>query len=191
VYIPLGIEPVTGLTEDKNLLQQHYILSVGRSNRDYDFLINTLQNTPYKVKILSDTVQQMSINNIEIHNDVFDKEMFHYMNNCFCVVIPLMNPKISSGQLVLLNAMQLGKPVIVTESEGISDYIVHKHNGLIIKKDKESLTAALQLLYSDKELYGTIVENGKSEYEKKYSIKQFGFVVGNFIINYTKNTLYE
>jgi glycosyltransferase involved in cell wall biosynthesis len=181
VYIPLGIEPVTDLTEDENLLKQQYILSVGRSNRDYDFLLDALKNTPYKVKILSDTLQQVSLSNIEIHNDVFGKEMFHYMNNCFCVVIPLMNPQISSGQLVLLNAMQLGKPVIVTESEGISDYIVDRYNGLIIKKEKEALLAALQLLYSDTELYRTIAENGKFEYEKKYSIKQLGVNVGEVI----------
>jgi glycosyltransferase involved in cell wall biosynthesis len=76
--------------------------------------------------------------------------------------------------------MQLGKPVIITESEGIADYIIHGYNGLIIKKEKDALINTLRLLYSDKELYKKLSQNGQSEYKKKYSVKQLGENVGNY-----------
>jgi glycosyltransferase involved in cell wall biosynthesis len=171
VYVPLGIDKITGLTENQTLREEQYILSVGRSNRDYDFLLDALKGSPYPVKILSNTLHRPSSEKVEIHNNAFNREYFNYLYNCFCVVIPLMNPSISSGQLVILQAMQLGKPIIVTESEGITDYVTDGYNGLIIVKDKQALLAALQRLYAEPELYNRLSINGKIESEK-YSVKQ-------------------
>ncbi|GHT27347.1 hypothetical protein FACS189432_03690 [Bacteroidia bacterium] len=180
VYFPLGIDKITGLTDNQALLEEQYILSVGRSNRDYDFLLEALKGSPYAVKILSNTLHKPSLEKIEIYNNAFNGDYFNYLYNCFCVVIPLINPKISSGQLTILQAMQLGKPVIVTESEGISDYIIHGYNGLIIKKEKQALLVTLQRLYTDPELCKYLSINGKSESEK-YSVKQLGINVANVI----------
>ena len=183
IYIPLGTEYITNVKIDEKLEQQKYILSVGRSNRDYQFLYDELKDSEFRVKILSNTVNQSPTDNIEIYTKVFDREMFHYLNNCFCVVIPLADTKISSGQLVALQAMQLGKPIIVTESEGIADYIIPGYNGVIIKKEKGSLITALQELYSNDNLYLTLSQNARFEYDKKYSIRRFGNNVGDLIKN--------
>jgi len=181
VYVPLGIEKMTNLQIDNKLRQQKYILSVGRSNRDYRFLYETLKDTEFQVKILSNSVNLLPTDNIKIHTNVFGQEMYHLLNNCFCVVIPLADPEISSGQLVLLQAMQLGKPCIVTESKGISDYITNDYNGIIIKKEKEALIKALQKLFSNDNLYIIMSQNAILEYEKKYSLKILGNNIGNII----------
>jgi glycosyltransferase involved in cell wall biosynthesis len=179
IYIPLGIDEIKDLKEKQR--DEVFILSTGKSNRDYDFLLETLANTQYPVKIIADTVKQTSFANIEIYNNVFGTDMLQYMNNCFCVVIALKDTNISSGQLVVLQAMQLGKPVIVTESEGISDYIIHGYNGLIIKKERQCLIDVLQQLYSDKKLYDKLSCNAKIEYEEKYTLFRFGSNVGSCI----------
>lgn len=181
VCIPLGIDSITNIKIDKELEQQKYILSVGRSNRDYQFLYEALKDTEFIVKILSNTVNQPSTNNINIYTKVFGQDMFHYLNSCFCVVIPLADTKISSGQLVTLQAMQLGKPVIVTESNGIADYVINGYNGIIIKKSKEALITALKELYSNDNLYMTLSQNARLEYDKKYTTKRFGNNVGSLI----------
>ena len=185
VFIPLGINNITNFQIDEKLERQKYILSVGRSNRDYQFLYETLKDTEFIVKILSGTVNQPPTNNIEIYTKVFGQEMFHYLNNCFCVVIPLADTKISSGQLVALQAMQLGKPIIFTESDGIADYVINGYNGIIVKKEKEALITALQELYSNNSLYMTLSQNARLEYDKKYSIKRLGNNVGDLIKNLT------
>jgi glycosyltransferase involved in cell wall biosynthesis len=182
-YIPLGIEKIKDIGEEKRREEKTFILSTGKSNRDYDFLFEALTDTQYHVKIIANTVKRSSFANIEIYNNVFDLDMLQYMNNCFCIVITLKNVNISSGQLVILQAMQLGKPIIVTESKGVSDYIIHGYNGLIIKKEKQYLLNALQQLYSDRELYEQLSCNAKIEYEKKYTLFQFGLNIGNCIKN--------
>ena len=181
VFIPLGIETITNLRIDKKLEQQKYILSVGRSNRDYQFLYEALKDTEFTLKILSNTVNLPPVNHIEIYTTIFDQDMFHYLNNCFCVVISLADPKISAGQLVILQAMQLGKPVIVTDSEGVVDYIISGYNGIIIKKEKEALITALNDLYSNDKFCRILSQNAQLEFDKKYSIKQLGNNVGNLI----------
>jgi len=180
VSIPLGIEQIKG-TVTNNFDEGSFILSVGRSNRDYPFLIEALKESEFKVKILSDKPFKTTSENIEIYNDVCGEDMFAIMRKCFCVVIPLDNPNISAGQLVILQAMQLGKPVIVTESNGIADYIKNNYNGFIINKSKDDLINAIMSLYSSKELYYKISVNGIYEYENKYSTKQMGVNVGKIL----------
>jgi glycosyltransferase involved in cell wall biosynthesis len=179
VYIPLGIERITNTVKNEEWKKEKYLLSVGRSNRDYDFLYEAIKDTAFHLKIISNSFHDKPLDNIKLFNSVFAPEMFDYMENCFCVVLPLSNPKISSGQLVILQAMQLGKPIIVTESEGISDYITHGYNGLIIKKEKKALIETLTLLYSDKTLYRRLSENGRVEFEKKHTFKQLGENIAN------------
>jgi glycosyltransferase involved in cell wall biosynthesis len=180
-YIPLGIEEIKDLAEDKILQQEQFILSTGKSNRDYDFLLDALGNTQYRIKIIANSVKQNSFDNVELYNNTFGRDMLYYMNNCFCVVITLKNTNISAGQLVILQAMQLGKPIIVTESAGISDYIIPDYNGIIVKKEKQSLINAIQQLYLDRELYVNLSRNGRIEYEKKYSMPEFGTSIGNCV----------
>lgn len=60
------------------------------------------------------------------------------------VVIPLQNLNISSGQLMLLQAMQLGKPIIVTNNCTIYDYIENGKTGLILANEKKLWIEAIK-----------------------------------------------
>ena len=183
VFIPLGIDKITDVQTDKQLEQQRYILSTGHSNRDYPFLFEALQDTGYNVKILANVLRPPVTKHMEIHTNVFGRGMYHYLRHCFCVVIPLADTKISSGQLVMLQAMQSGKPVIITESEGITDYIVNGTNGFIIKKEKEALLASLHDLYTNDNLYRTIARNARLDYEQKFTTKHLGVHIANLLNN--------
>jgi hypothetical protein len=49
----------------------------GRSNRDWDFLINSLAGSSYTVKIVCDELHRDNLpSNIEIHNNVWKKESY-------------------------------------------------------------------------------------------------------------------
>ena len=44
---------------------------------------------------------------------------------------------ISVGQITLLQVMQLGKPVILIQSQGLTNnYVVNNENGIIVEKEK-------------------------------------------------------
>lgn len=182
-FCRLGIEEIPKeilKTEDK---EEKYVISVGRSNRDYDFLYRALENTNYKVKILSDECNLKDTSNIKIYKDIFNEEYYKTLNNAYIVVVPLLDENISSGQLVFLQAMQLGKPIICTESKTVKDYIENGENGFIIKKEKNELINKINELYNNKELYKSISQNEKTMYEEKFSLKSLGKQVADILKN--------
>ena len=99
--------------------------------------------------------------------------------NAYCVVIPLKDLKISSGQLVLLQAMQFKKPVIITETETVKNYIIDSYNGILIKNIGSNLIEAIEKLYNSEELYNKLSENAYKEFEKKYSLYVLGKNIGD------------
>lgn len=167
---------------DANLVDNNYLFSTGRSNRDYNFLINSLKGTEYKLVIACDNLSKVSENNIEIRDDIFGNDMLRYMCNAKAVVISLDNDKIAAGQLVLLHAMNLGVPAIVTKSKGITDdYVINKYNGIVIEKDKESLLKALRLLEEDNVFYDTLRSNSMKDFKENYTYCALGRKVGEIL----------
>lgn len=177
-----AIEYIPEKFDDVSLKKRNYIFSTGRSNRDYKFLINAVKNTEYPLVIACDTLEEESRDNIEIKKDVFGKEMLRYMRNARVVVITLDNDKIAAGQLVFLHAMNMGVPVIVTKSHGITDdYVIDNYNGLVINKVKKDLLNALDKIYSDENLYHRLCENGKIEFENNYTYYAMGKNIGKIL----------
>ena len=168
VYIPLGIEPVKVKEELRN---DGYIFSTGRSNRDYNFLINALSSTDYKLRIacgLWNFDGKLPDNTTLLHN-CYGEQMIKEMAHCMCVVIPLKDLNISAGQLVILQAMQLGKPVIVTRSKGVADYIKDGENGLLMNNCSADLLACLKRLDDAKE-YSRISNIAHADFNTKHTI---------------------
>lgn len=167
-YVPLGIDRIENIQTSKG----DYVFTTGRSNRDYDFLIDSLSGTEINIKIAcsgytyngnSNTV------NVEVLQNCFGKDMQKELANSFCVVMPLKDTHISSGQLVILLAMQLCKPVIVTENDTAKDYIEDGKTGFFIKKDANTLKQTISKLH-DRELYNEISVNAKNAFEEKFSL---------------------
>ena len=162
VFVPLGVPDQSDLT----IGDGKYIFSSGRSNRDYDFLIDSLKDSSFHVVIASDTYQRADkMGNIKLLHDCYGQEMMKLMANSRCVVVPLDDLKMSSGQLVVLQAMSLGKPVICTKSDGIKDYVQEGKTGFLIENDKVQLLSVLHKLFEDQPLYEEICANARTVYQ--------------------------
>lgn len=171
-YVSFAVGDVTPFVGNNRISDEKFILSAGKSNRDYDFLVDALKNTKYQVRILSDEYFRKDTgNNIKLYHDVFGKEYYEMLAKCFCVIVPLADTHISAGQFVFLQSMMFGKPVIVTESETVGDYIEDRINGFIIDKEKETLIRTLNELYGSTELYQEISGNGRKIYMRSYSLE--------------------
>jgi len=171
-YIPLGMNSLPSQPIVPAMHDRKYILAVGRSNRNYDFLIHALRDTQYQLDIICDTYHPAALpDNIRVHNNIFD-EMPLWLHNCHCVVIPLRDPEVSSGQLVLLQALQLGKPVILTRSNALRDYAKDQEDCLMIENRPEQLLSALDTLYHDAATYQRLSENGKKNYQEYFTAEK-------------------
>lgn len=158
-----------------------YLLAAGRSNRDYDFLLSTFKSTEYSVKIVCDEYAGRPYPNIVYDSDCHGRDYLNLLAKSFCVLVPLNDSQISSGQLVFLQAMMFGKPVITTDTSTVKEYIVHGENGLIIEKDPDAWRNAVGKLVNDHVLYGRISQAGRERFKSGYTLFQMGTDMGNLL----------
>lgn len=158
-----------------------FIFSTGRSLRDYDFLCNASPEN-FPVVIAADNYYpKIDKKHITVLRDCFGDAMLHRMAECFCVVVPLKDTETSSGQLVILQAMMLGKPVIVTENKTARFYLEDNQTGFIIDKTQAALQNALKILSEDREKYNEISQNARNEFSEKFTTYRLGKDVSSLI----------
>ena len=68
-------------------------------------------------------VKRPNLNNVEVLHVTFDDDMLRLMARASVVAISTDDVDVSSGQLVALQAMALGKAVVATRSAALDDYI--------------------------------------------------------------------
>ncbi|XP_053276053.1 glycosyltransferase 1 domain-containing protein 1 isoform X1 [Pleuronectes platessa] len=96
------------------------------------------------------------------------QELHAAMKRCFAMV----NSSISEGMsAAILEAMDLGVPVLARDIPGNSAVVQHEFTGLLYSSPKEFVHQAQRLL-SDDELRERVVHNGKLYVEEHHSLKQ-------------------
>lgn len=95
------------------------------------------------------------------------------------VIVPLGVNDISAGQMVLIQAMAYRKPLIVTNTPTILDYLQHEVNALLVKPgDEVELRTAIDRLRNNPELARRLADNGYRTYHERHSMRAF---VGNIV----------
>ncbi|RRR99934.1 glycosyltransferase family 1 protein [Aquabacterium soli] len=122
-----------------------FYLAVGRSNRDHEFLRDYFQSRQNRsCYVLTDQKLQSKSGNFFVVGGVFGDEYFDYLRRCKAVIIPFLDPTASSGQLVYLQAMQLGKPVLVSVSRCLEGYLLDGVTGIYFEKTFSGMDVALE-----------------------------------------------
>ena len=100
------------------------------------------------------------------------------LSECHAVILSLKDENVSSGQLVILQAMMLNKPVICTQNKTISNYIESAKDGLIIKRDVDCLEKALQYVEGH---YAELTKNAREKFLNKFTEYQMGINIGEIV----------
>lgn len=177
----LGIEDELKKYKDSEHCNDLYLVAAGRSNRDYDFLVDTFGNTEYNLKIICDEYCGEKYSNIEYYTHCYNEKYLKLLAGAYCVLVPLKDRNSSSGQLVILQAMMFGKPIIVTDSNAIKDYIKDGQNGFLIDKVKEKWLESVFILINDSETYVKMSCLARNMFINKYSLMSMGRNIGEVI----------
>lgn len=154
-----------------------WVFSAGQSNRDYVTLIEAMRNVNARLTIAT-------TNNVAVPPDLSYRVVVELLEGpnflstmamSSLVVLPLEDTDYSSGQIVLINAMALGKCIVITETKWTRDYVVHGENVWLVKpKDPEALSSSINLLLHDQGRRETIAHNAKECYENHFNGREFG-----------------
>jgi glycosyltransferase involved in cell wall biosynthesis len=119
-----------------------YLFSGGNSVRDYALLESALEGTGVPTRIATKWQPARGLANLTAAPTTHDGFM-SLLARSHAVVVPLRQTVRSAGQQTYLNAMGLGKPVIVTDAPGVRDYIVDGVTGVVVQPTVEDLRAAI------------------------------------------------
>ncbi len=125
--------------------QGDYVFAGGDSMRDYQTLIRAADGTGIPVVIATRRPKPEVLPSNVRYGPVSPEEFRQLMAGARFVVLPLdMTNFRTTGQQTYLNAMALGKLVIVTDTEDAAFYIEHQRTGILTPtRDVEALREAI------------------------------------------------
>jgi glycosyltransferase involved in cell wall biosynthesis len=165
-HIPLGIDadffvprPRTG---------ENLVVSAGNDrHRDHDLLIRAVRTVPdARLEIATrlavpDEVARPDLNEGQIR-DLYARAS---------VVAIATTPNVhASGLTVTLEAMACGRPVVIPDTPGLTDYVVPEETGLVYPVgDQDALAKCVQRLLGDEDLAVAMGRAGRRRVEQEFT----------------------
>lgn len=132
------------------------VVSIGRTLRDLDTLWAAAPLIPAPIILAaghSDVLPTPIPANLSVHRELPMAEVRHLLATAAVVVIPLKPCPRATGQVILLEAMAMGKPVVATRAVGTVDYVRSGENGLLVNPEQpRELADAVNRLLQHPEL---------------------------------------
>jgi glycosyltransferase involved in cell wall biosynthesis len=182
-YVPWGthvngLEALRQADRQRPAGDQAYVLSAGRSGRDYPCLFNAFHGSARKLRVVCDLAAALkgcqAAPNIEVLDHCYGGDYIRVLWGAFCVVIPLAVDDISAGQMVLLQAMAMGKPIIITKTSTTTEYVTHDHDALLVESgDPEAIRAAVERIFAEPELLAHLSRNAEASFQNRFSIPAY------------------
>jgi glycosyltransferase involved in cell wall biosynthesis len=173
-FVLLGGDP--GWRTQEHPVLQDYILSAGRTLRDYATLLKAVEGTGIRLLVITSPACVADISvppNVEMHFDIEPSHLSRLMEHARFVVLPLQNRKISCGQRVLVMAMAEGKCCVVSRVPGMLDYVRDGEDGLFVEPyDIAGLRTAITDLWQDFDRISSIGDQARASFESNYRIER-------------------
>lgn len=158
--------------------QESYIFTVGDDpGRDYNTLLGAASNT--SIDLVMRTNFDIDLNGNQRIHHIKDRVSFTDLHDLYAraaiVVIPLSDTLNASGISSFLEAASMGKPIIVSKSKGIEDFVVPGENCIEVPcHDPVALQSAIDKLIQEPETRARLGRNARSFFEKNSSAASFG-----------------
>ena len=151
IFVPLSVASVSPTRTES--VDEPFVLAMGTANRDYRVLVEALRPLKYPAKIVAGAHALSGLpasEGLQTLSGLSGAECRTLCEQARIIVVPVDNELTASGQVSLLEAMMLGKPVIATRCAGLQDYVRDGDTGLLAPpSDAPALSSAIQRLWMD------------------------------------------
>jgi glycosyltransferase involved in cell wall biosynthesis len=152
----------------ESVANEGFFLAVGRSNRDHEFLRDFFAaHRQWKCVVLTDQEIESHSENFVLIDGIYGDAYFDYLKRCKAVIIPFYDSTISAGQLVYLQSVQLGKPVLVSTSRCLEGYLLPGETGIYFDKTDTDLQRAIAHI-ENPENYNSMCQSCRGDYAKRF-----------------------
>lgn len=178
IFRPYAIRVDGAAGYNEATLGANYILSAGRSARDYRLLLQSIRDLPIPLKIVNDLFPSNLLSekpsHVEILRSCYDQRYIDTLAGCRFVVLPLAADNISAGQMVMLQAMAMGKPIIITRTETTTDYAEDGDGVIFVEPNNaDELNRAIRAIWTDDALCERLGRRSAELFSQRYSIRAY------------------
>jgi glycosyltransferase involved in cell wall biosynthesis len=143
-----------------------YICALGGNARDYPTLMaamTKLPDIPLVAVLRPYNLKGLHVPpNVRTHSGIPYARAMNILQHARFMVLPLRGSEVPCGHVTLVAAMHLGKAMIITNSNGVADYIQHDVTGLTAPAfDPDALAAAIRELWDDPSRCARLGQNGR------------------------------
>lgn len=167
----------TGKPPPENLRDHGYVFCGGRTNRDFDTVLAAVVSLGVRTTLVvgEDTRFRRAVPDfVTIYRNIPSRQFQSLIEEAGIVVIALERPDISSGQVVLMQAMRCAKPIVISATAGIEDYVADGVDVLLFEpRSAQDLAARLKVILEDARLRHAIGAAAGATYDSKFNSSAF------------------
>ncbi|NLG73071.1 MAG: glycosyltransferase family 4 protein [Chloroflexi bacterium] len=159
---------------------EDYLLAVGRENRDYETLVQAVSGTGLRLVVVASSPWSTSRSRPVQAEDVTFLSHIPYSQlkslyaRARLVVTPLHPVDYAAGVNGVLEAMSMGRPLIVSRSPGIVDYVQDGETGLFVEpSNPEALRDTMLSLWHDRPLQQRLGANARQAVEEGLNLDRY------------------
>lgn len=154
VYLPWAMDAPHLGASNPVAAEGEYFCSVGGEGRDYALLARAMEKLPqHKLIIIArpHSVKGLKFpDNVKVFLNLPSPLTWRIVADSQGLIVPLRDEETACGHITIVGGQLLGKPVIATQSVGISDYITTGQNGFTVSGgDVAALVNSLEFLQQD------------------------------------------
>lgn len=142
-----------------------YLCALGSQGRDYATLFAAMRLLPQLKLVVvatAESVEGLPVpENVKIYANIPFSHAQNILHHSRFMVVPLRDNQVPCGHVTLVNGMFSRKAMIVTESEGVLDYIQNCRNGVFVApKAVNDLARVIEELWTDSAKTDALAEAG-------------------------------
>jgi glycosyltransferase involved in cell wall biosynthesis len=160
-FVPLQRAPIV-LTAIEDATTP-FVLAMGSANRDYATLIAAIRGLPLRLVLVAAPRSLVGLDipdNVEVVNGLTPQQCRELAQRARVNIVPLADVDTASGQVTIVEALGMGRPLIATRGVGSVDYIEDGENAVLVEaRDIVGLAAAITRLWDDRGLREKLSRN--------------------------------
>jgi glycosyltransferase involved in cell wall biosynthesis len=181
VPLPRGIHPI----EHDEERDQPFIVAMGSAKRDYATFFEAVKRLKFRAIVVaaSHAVAGLAVpENVEVKSGLSEKECLILSQRARLNVVPIDNTETASGQITVIDAMALGRPIIASRCMGTEDYIDDGRTGVLVEpKNVEQMTETIRRLWDDDATRAKLGETARAQALLQYSNEAVGRRLGEIL----------
>ena len=165
-----------------------FVLVVGQEQRDYRTLLRALSGTGLRLVVVASSpwstngLDKSGLGQATVLSHIPYRELRSLYSQARLVVVPLFDVDYAAGVNTVLEAMAMGKPLIVSRSRGITDYLVQGETGhYVAPGDAPALRDAILSLWEHSPEQTRLGRNARQAVEEGLNLDNYAERVAQIV----------